>query len=77
MRLMKETLMRAGSAVMAGIMVLGLAGCQGGTESGGSSAAKNPGAGWEQPGIIGCPSGFDNLDGKLVGGSDTRNCRGI
>ena len=28
---------------MAGIMVLGLAGCQGGTESGGSSAAKNPG----------------------------------
>ena len=43
MRLMKETLMRAGSAVMAGIMVLGLAGCQGGTESGGSSAAKNPG----------------------------------
>ena len=62
MRLVKETLMRAGSAVMAGIMVFGLAGCQGGTESGGSSAAKNPGT--EQ-------------DGKLVGGSDTRNCRGI
>ncbi len=29
MRLVKETLMRAGSAVMAGIMVFGLAGCRG------------------------------------------------
>ena len=74
MRLVKETLMRAGSAVMAGIMVFGLAGCQGRIICCEESGNR---AGWEQPGIIGCPSGFDNLDGKLVGGSDTRNCRGI
>ena len=40
MRLVKNRMMRAGSAVLAGMMALSLAACGGGTSSGSSAADK-------------------------------------
>ena len=76
MRLAKGRMTRTAGAVLAGVMALSLAGCGGSAPVQESSAPKQEAqaqnrAGWEQPGIIGCPSGFDNLDGKLVGGPDS------
>lgn len=78
MRLANGRMTRTAGAVLAGVMALSLAGCGGSAPVQESSAPKQETqAQTEAQAAAGGARGTDDLDGKLVGGSDPQDCRSL